>query len=328
MRRLTTIAAIILAVFAATATPVRAQAPGKIYRIGVLTRIEWPLRPTLFKRRELAMQSELAQRGFVEGRNLVFDVHQGPAERLPDLARELVATHPDVIYAVGLPEAVAAHSATEAIPIIATSSLLLESGLVASLARPGGNVSGVTFFTAELNVKRLALLHELVPAALRVALLGDPSYMPAPHIADLTAAAHNLGLAVEVIEVRRQEEIGDSVRRARTAGVDAVNVLTASILLNAADVLATAAIDVGLPTICSWREMAEAGCLASYGPPMVEIFRTVGMQIARILHGARVAEIPVEQSTNIELTLNLKTAKTLGLTVSPSLLASADEVIE
>jgi putative tryptophan/tyrosine transport system substrate-binding protein len=131
-----------------------------------------------------------------------------------------------------------------------------------------------------------------------------------------------------VIEVGRQEEIADSLRRARAAGADAVNVLTSSILLNAAEVLATAAIDVGLPTICSWREMAEAGCLASYGPPMVETFRTVGMQIARILHGARVAEIPVEQSTHFELTLNLKTARALGLTVSPSLLASADEVIE
>ena len=209
-----------------------AQAPGKTYRVGVLTTIGWPMRPAL------PMLAELAQRGLMEGRNLVFEARAGQPEELPDLARQLVGTHPDVIYATGLGEARAARTATDTIPIIATSSHLLEFGLVASLARPGGNLSGVTFFTAELEIKHLALMHELLPAARRVVLLRDPLLTSGEHIVALEAAAHDLGLGAEVVEARRPEEIADALRRAHAAGAEAVNVLGSSMFFAKADILA------------------------------------------------------------------------------------------
>jgi putative ABC transport system substrate-binding protein len=274
------------------------------------------------------MLAELAQRGLMEGGNLVFEARVGQPEQLPDLARQLVGTHPDVIYATGLEEARAARTATDTIPIIATSSHLLEFGLIASLARPGGNLSGVTFFTAELEIKHLALLHELLPAARRVVLLRDPPFASGEHIVALEAAAHDLGLGAVVVEARRPEEIADALRRAHAAGAEAVNVLGSSMFFAKADILAASAINAGMPTICLWREMTEAGCLASYGAPLPEIFRLVAVQIDRVLHGTRVADLPVEQPTKFELVINLKTAKALGLMIPPSMLTLADKVIE
>jgi len=323
------IALLVFAVLVALAIPLSAQAPGRIYHIAILqptgSSTKEGVLPFYAKR---GLMSALAERGFVEGRNLQFEVRVGPPEQLPNLARELVQTHPDVMLAVGPPGARAARDATETIPIIASSSFLLGSGLVTSLARPGGNVSGVTFLTAELDEKRLALLHELVPAARHVALLRDPLHATAEHVASLQAAARALDVTVEVVEAERPEEIAGALRRAHAHGAEAVSVLNSSVFFGAADLLATAAIDAGLPTICQWREMAEAGCLASYGPTLTDVLQMVGRQIATVLHGARVAELPVEQVTRFELLINLRTAKTLGLSVAPTLLARTDEVIE
>jgi putative ABC transport system substrate-binding protein len=299
-----------------------AQATGKMYRVGLLTTNN--LRPAT----RAATLSELARQGFIEGRNLLIELRMGPPERLLDLAHELAQRQPDVMLAVGLLAARASRAATEAIPIIAVSSFPLEAGLVASLARPGGNLSGVSILTAELNLKRLALLHELVPTALRVALLRDPPYAPADHIASLEATARVLGIAVEVIDAQRPDEIADVLRRARAGGAEAVNVLASPMFTSGGELLAAAAIEAALPTICQWYEVAEAGCLASYGPSLTEVFRTAGLQLTRVLQGVRVAELPVEQPTKLELVINLKTAKALGLNVPPSMLARADEVIE
>jgi putative ABC transport system substrate-binding protein len=303
------------------AARVAAQPPGKIYRIVVLATIVRP--PAV----ETAMLSELARRGFVEGRNLILEPRVGPPERLPDMARELVESHPDVILAVGLVPARAARAATQSVPIIAVSSFPVEAGLVANLARPGGNLSGVSIFTAELNLKRLAILHELVPGARRIVLLRDPPYAPPEHIAALEATARDLGVTVGVIDTRRPEEIADAVRRARADGAEAVNVL-ASPMFAASDLLAAAAIEAGLPAICQWFESAEAGCFASYGPTLAEVFRTAASHLALVLQGARVAELPVQQPTEFELVINLQTAKALGLTVPPSMLARAERVLE
>jgi putative tryptophan/tyrosine transport system substrate-binding protein len=161
-----------------------------------------------------------------------------------------------------------------------------------------------------------------------VVLLRDPLFTSGEHIAALEAASHDLGLAVEVVEARRPEDIGDALRGAEAAGAEAVNVLSSSMFFAKATILAASAINAGLPTICLWREMTEAGCLASYGAPMPEIFRLVAVQIDRVLRGTRVADLPVEQPTKFELVINLKTAKALGLTIPPPMLTLADKVIE
>jgi putative tryptophan/tyrosine transport system substrate-binding protein len=322
MSRHTVVALVVIAVLAATGLPAHAQAPRKIYRIvELVTTVQLRVGHT-------AVLSELARHGFIEGRNLILELHVGPPDRLPDLARELVESHPDVILAVGLVPARAVRAATQAVPIIAVSSFPVEAGLVASLARPGGNLSGVSIFTAELNLKRLAILHELVPGARRIVLLRDPPYAPAEHIAALEATARDLGVTVSVIDTRRPEEIAAALRQARAEGAEAVNVLASPMLTGASDLLAAAAIESGLPAACQWFESAKAGCFASYGPTLVEVFRTAGSQLALVLQGARVAELPVQQPTKFELVINLKTAKVLGLTVPPSVLAGADEVIE
>jgi putative ABC transport system substrate-binding protein len=323
MRRFSAFALAWCVVLAAAAIATRAQTPGKTYRIALLSTDyrRLPDHPLLL---------ELKQRGYVEGRNLVVDQRVGSVDRLPELARALAEAHPDVILAAGLPAARAAHAAIRTIPIIAVSSFPLEAALVDSLSRPGGNLSGVSIFTAELNPKRLALLHELVPTAHHVALLRDAPFAPTDHIAMLEATARDLGIAVTVLDVARSEEVVGSFRRAREGGADAVNVLASTLFASPGvrDILGAAARDAGLPTICQWREMAEAGCLASYGPDLAGIYRMAGAQIDRVLQGAPVADLPVEQPTRLELVINLKTAKALGLTIAPSLLARADEVIE
>jgi len=300
----------------ATATPVRAQAPAKTYRIALLGPDFLPNLPG-----GPELRTELARHGFIEGRNLEWETHFGPPEQLPDLARQAVATHPDVICAVGLLAARAATTATQTIPIIAASGFLLESGLVANLARPGRNLSGVT--NTEMDTKRLELLREMIPTAHHVALLHDAKYNPVEHTAALEAAARHLGITVEVVEIRRPEEIVGALRQARAGGAEAVNVLESPMLFENINIIAWAATDAKLPTICS----GSARCLASYAPT-IDIVRMLGAQIARVLQGARVAELPVEQPTKFELVINLKVAKQLGLTLPPLLLARADKVIE
>jgi putative tryptophan/tyrosine transport system substrate-binding protein len=167
-----------------------------------------------------------------------------------------------------------------------------------------------------------------VPAARRIALLRDPPGTPPEHVISLQTAAGDLGITGQAVDAQYPKDIAGAVRRARADGAEAVSVLNSSVFYGEADMLAMTAIDVGLPMICQWREMAEAECLVSYGSALTEVTRTAGRQIAHVLHGAPVAELPVEQVTKFELVINLKTAKAIGVTVPPALLASADEVIE
>jgi putative ABC transport system substrate-binding protein len=273
------------------------------------------------------MAGELARHGFVVGRNLKIEPHLG--ERLLDLAREAVETQPDLIFAGGLPAARAAHDITKTVPIVTIADFLQEEGLVATLARPGGNLSGVTG-AADISLKRLELLHELVPAARHVVLLREPAFYAkgGRQIAALFSAAHTLGIAIEIVDIRRPEEIAGAVHQARGGGAEAIGVLDSAMFFEKVDILAATAIDARMPLMCLYPEMAQAGCLASYGQPLAEVFRRAGLQVARVLEGARIAELPVEQPTRYELVINLKTAKTLGFTIPPALLARADEVVE
>ena len=272
----------------------------------------------------------LAELGHEEGRTLRLVEYFGEdrIERLPEITAEIVRARPDAIISFGLPAARAARAATASIPIIAVTSFPVELGLVPTLARPGGNLSGVTIFTAELNAKRLALLRELLPDARRLAALRDPAALPEEHVRSLKEAAHELRVTLDVIDASRPEEIAPTLRRTREAGSEAVNVLASAMFNGVAGLIAAAAAEAGLPSICQWREMTEAGCVMSYGPSYLETLRVVAKQLDRVLRGARVADLPVEQPTKFELVINLKTAKVLGIELPPSLLARADEVIE
>jgi putative ABC transport system substrate-binding protein len=320
MRPLSALLLALLALAAPSLAP--AQTQGRIYRLGVLL-------PNHTRFVERVVLPELAARGFVEGRNLSLDVRIGPAAELPDLARALTATAPDAIFAVAPAAVGAAAAASGTVPIVMLASAdPVRAGWVASLARPGRNVTGVLILGPELDPKRLQILKEIVPGARRLAMLRDPEVTSAERRKAIESAARGLGVELDDIEARQPGDIATGFRQARQLGADAVNVLASPLFSTEADSVAGAAIETRLPTICHWREMAEAGCLASYGPPFSETFRVAAVQLARIFGGARPAEMPVEQPTKFELVLNQRTARAIGIELPGALVANADELIE
>jgi putative tryptophan/tyrosine transport system substrate-binding protein len=281
-------------------------------------------------RRDEVLRQTLAQAGHVESRTIrLVSLNAGnDVERVPDLARAAVARDPAVIVASGLPVVRALRAVTSAVPIVALTGFWIESGFAASLSRPGSNLTGVNIVATELDAKRLSLLSEFIPGGRRVAILRDTNVANAAHIAEMEAAARELGLVLEILDVRRPAEIDGALRAARARGADAVNVLASPLLNGAVREVAASARAAGLPTMCQWREMAEAGCVLSYGSPLDEAWRLTAKQIDRVLRGARPAELPIEQPTAFELVVNKAAAAAVGLAVPPSLLARADEVIE
>ena len=274
-----------------------------------------------------------ARAGYVEGQNLVIEYRyaEGSEERLRDLAAELVRLKVDVMVAEGAAAIRAAQHATRTIPIVmAATSDPVGQGFVASLAHPGGNITGLSFLEAELPGKRLELLKEMVPQSTRIAVLANPAF-PAYETTmhNLTMAARALGLHLQVVEVRRAEELDDAFAAMSRAGADAVIVIGDALLLNSerGRVVADLAVKSRLPVMYNWREWVVAGCLMSYGPSRPGMYRQAAIYVDKILKGANPAELPVEQATTFELVINLKTAHALGLTIPPSLLFQADEVI-
>jgi putative tryptophan/tyrosine transport system substrate-binding protein len=277
-----------------------------------------------------AFRKGLAEPGYVEGQNLAIEYRwaEGSADRLPALAADLVGRKVDVIVTQGgiLP-AQAAKGATATIPIVFTGGAPVEQGLVASLARPGGNLTGFTFFLIELVPKRFELLSELVPEARVIALLVNPS-PPNSWLGELQQAARTKGVQLPILKAATESEID--------AGFASLVELRAGALLVGPDPffndrreqLVALAARHALPTSYEWRESVAAGGLISYGPSLTATYRQVGIYAGRILKGAKPADLPVQQPTRFELVVNLKTAKALGLTVPPSILARADEVIE
>ena len=248
--------------------------------------------------------------------------------RLPDLADRIVAERPALVVTFGLLAARAMKAATSSIPIVALTSFPIEAGLAESLSRPGGNLTGVSLVTTELDTKRLSLLGELMPSARRIAVLRASNVATAEHAAQLEATARSLGVTLDMVDAGRPDEIAPALRLAKSRGAEAVNVLASPMLHGAAGVVAAAARDIGLPSVCQWREMAEAGCLTSYGPSLRESYRLTAKQMGRVLRGAKPAELPVEQPTHFELVVNLRTARAIGFAIAPSFVARADEVIE
>ena len=266
--------------------------------------------------------------GWEEGRNIrfLFAWMEGRNERAPLLAGDFVAQNVDLIVTFGDPAIRAAQHATQAIPIVGMTDDMVGSGLVASLARPGGNTTGVSILAPELNVKRLEILHEFVPQAQRIAVLADPSTI-STH-AQLTGAARDLGVELVIFEVQDLAQIGVPLDAIAGAKVEAVNVLASPQLYGARYLIIERMRKARLPAIYQFPEAAEEGGLLSYGPRLLLCFRHVVSLVDKVLRGAKPADLPIEQPTKFELVVNLKTASALEMTISPALLLRADEVIE
>src|SRR6516225_399379 len=281
-----------------------------------------------------AFRKGLNEAGYVEGQNVTVDYHwlEGKFDRLPALMADLVHRRVAVIATpAGNFAALAAKAATAVIPIVfGVGEDPVKLGLVASLARPGGNLTGINFLANELTVKRLALLHELVPTAVRIAVLVNPANIPATEstLRDLPDAARAIGLQVQVFNASTSGEIEAAFATLVHDRVDALYVAGDTFFTSRRVQFATLAATYRIPATYPSREAVEAGGLMGYDTDRVDMYRQVGVYTGQILKGAKPADLPVLQSTKFAIVINLTTAKALGLTVPPSLLARADEVIE
>ena len=306
-----------------------AQQATKVYRIGRLGAGPAPsANPSLE-----AFRQGMREFGYIEGQNLVIEQRYagGSEERLRDLAAELVRLKVDLIVAISGPATRAAQHATRTIPIVTVATPdPVGEGFVASLARPGGNITGLSDMITEIIGKQLEILKETLPQSTRIAALANPA---APHykplLNNLTLAARALGLQLHVVGVRRADELDKAFATMTRERADALIVFADPPLLNSLRPrIADLAAKHRLPAIYAWKFHVEAGGLMSYGPNNSDIWRRAATYVDKILKGAKPADLPVEQPTKFELVINLKTAKVLGLTIPPSLLLRADEIIQ
>jgi putative ABC transport system substrate-binding protein len=279
------------------------------------------------------LRQGLNEIGYVEGQNVAIEYRwaEGQHDRLPELAADLVRRQVAEIVAAGVPPAFAAKAATATIPIVFNSGIdPVQSGLVASLNRPGGNITGVALLAAELAAKRLELLHELVPTASVVAVLGNPANPGAEAEArSMQDAARSLGLQAYVLRASTPSEIDAAFQTLIELRAGALVVGGDALFTNQRTQVVALTARYAVPAINQWRDFAVAGGLMSYGPgDIADIYRQVGVYAGKILKGAKPADLPVQQVVKVELVINLTTAKALGLTVPLPLLGRADEVIE
>jgi putative ABC transport system substrate-binding protein len=328
MRSRTLVIAALLFAVAAAGLPVGAQAP-KTAKIGILSATT----PAALAPSVEAFREGLRELGWVEGKSFVLEARygEGKVERLPELARELVALRMDVIVTPADLSIAAAKRETQTIPIVmALSSDPVGAGFVASLARPGGNITGLSNISPELSGKRLELLKEAVPGFSRVALLWNPDVRGAVlDYKEAASAARSLRVEVQSVEASRAEDLDRAFStitswRAQALMLPGVNPVG---FANRAQIVSFAQRN-RLPSMFPTKEYVDSGGLMSYGPSLVDLFRRAAGYVDKILKGAKPADLPVQQPTKFELAINLKTAKTLGLTLPQSLLRRADEVIQ
>jgi putative ABC transport system substrate-binding protein len=279
-----------------------------------------------------AFRRGIAETGFVEGQNLAIEYRwaDGRLVQLADLAADLVRRRVSVIAAPGV-GALAAKATTQTVPIVfGVSEDPVKLGLVASLARPGGNLTGINFFVAELVAKRLGLLRELVPAASRVAVLVNPANVQTASatLSEAEPAARALGLQIQVFTASSNREIDTAYAALARERPDALFVAPDALFVNRRVQLIALAARHALPATYAVREYVEAGGLMSYGTSVADMYRQIGVYTGRVLKGAKPADLPVMQATKFELVINLQTARLLEIEVPPTLLARADEVIE
>jgi putative ABC transport system substrate-binding protein len=302
----------------------RAQEPGRIYRLGVMHR--GPREGVDF----VALLDGLRQSGFVEGQNLRVEGRFSMRdEDASEVAMELVAAGVDAISTGSHHRTRAAQKATRTIPIVSVADDLVLSGLVSSLAHPGGNTTGISILATDLDGKRQDLLIELIPTARRIAALANPGDTAPEQLRVLEDAARERGIELSTRTASTPEEIVAALDAAKAGGAQALNVLASGLFNLNQRVIIERTSMLQLPAIYQWPEIAAAGGLAGYGPRYAEIYRQqVARQLVRIFRGSKPGDIPVEQPDKFELIINLKTAKDIGLVLPQSILARADEVIE
>jgi len=306
----------------------RAQQAGKVHRIGVLETISTTLNVANF----YALREGLRQLGYAEGQNLVIEYRSadGRDDRFPGLARELLALKVDVIVTRGTPAAKAVKNATSTVPVVMMASGdPVGVGLVTSLARPGGNITGLSAIVGELSPKRLELIREIVPGLARIAVLANTSNDAVRRDwARIETAARSLGVQSQLLDLRESDALGPTFDDASARRADALVVVIDAITQANQQRIVDLAMKHRLPAIYSSREFVDAGGLISYGVSYPDLYRRAATYVDKILKGTKPADLPVVQPTKFELVINLKTTKALGIEVPPSLLALADGVIE
>jgi putative ABC transport system substrate-binding protein len=272
----------------------------------------------------------LGQLGFVEDQNLTIDPRgfSVPYDRLAAVAGELVEAKVDAIICAGDAAIIAAQAATSSIPIVAITDDMVGAGLVRSLARPGGNTTGVSLLAGDLDGKRQEVLFDFFPEGRRMAVLADTKTNAPSRLHELEDAARARGVTLSIHRVERDDQIGPAIEAAKAMGAVALNVLASPLLHGARQAIIAQSNTLRLPAIYQWTETAHEGGLLAYGPRLSEPMVQWARQLAKVLRGAKPADLPVQQPTKFELVINQKTAKLLGLDFAPTLLARADEVIE
>jgi putative ABC transport system substrate-binding protein len=303
----------------------RGQEAGRIYRLGSLHTAPRDAP------HQVALLDELRRLGFAEGQNLAVDWNGYglSAEQFERHAVELVNAGVDVIAAGGDAAVRAAQRATTSIPILALTDDMVGQGFARSLARPGGNTTGVTLLASELDGKRQEILIEAVPGVRRIAALADTHTTTPLRLTELEDAARARGIALSIHRVARREEISNAIDAAKAADAGALNVLASALMFNNRTIIFDRVATLRLPAVYQWPEMAEQGGLIGYGPLIVQLYRDImSRQLAKLLRGIKPTDLPVEQPTRFELVINLKAAKAIGHEVPAGLVLRADEVIE
>jgi putative ABC transport system substrate-binding protein len=325
----------LLTLFLLAAPPTaEAQPAEKVYRVGYVSIGSAPGTPGSYTRPLEGFRQQLRELGWVEGRNIAIEYRwaDGRVDRLAGLADELVRLKVDLITAAPTPAALAAKKATSTIPIVGLSlTEPVAVGLVASLARPGGNVTGVSYaFGTDIFGKQLELLRDVVPKVRRVAAIGDPGSSPAhPHMLDaVKTAGRSLGLELQLVDVRASSEFDGAFAAMVKERAGALLVMGSPLFFLHRARLAELAMKHRLPSMSTQEQWVDAGGLMSYGPNFVDVYRRGAVYVDRILKGAKPGELPIEQPTSLALVLNLKTAKRLGLAIPPGVRERADQVIE
>jgi putative tryptophan/tyrosine transport system substrate-binding protein len=310
----------------AAAWPVEghAQEVTRIYRLGAVIPVarNTPAIEAFF--------DEMRLFGFIEGKNLAV-LPNGFAVRndeLAERAKALVEAAPDVIISGPDNYTRVLQRATHTIPLVAMTEDMLRAGFVASLARPSGNITGISLLSPELDGKRQEILIEAVPLASKMAALADSTVTPSAHLDSLRDAARRRGVELMVFGVARRDEVTLAIDRAKAAGAQAINLLATPLFTVDPQDIVERITSLRLPAMHQWPELAEAGGLMGYGPRFTQVFRQRARQVARLLHGAKPADIPVEQPTHFELVVNVKTAQSIGLDIPAALVLRADKVIE
>ena len=305
----------------------RAQQPAKLQTIGFLGANT----PSAQRESTAALVQRLRELGWIEGRNLQIEYRwaEGRFDRSPEMIAELIALRADIIVTHASLNVIAAKRATSVIPIVFTAmGDPVGIGVVASLARPGGNATGLSMQSGDLAGKRLELLREIIPGRRRLAILINADSPNATlEVSEVKAASAKVDFEVAVLEIRRLDDIAPAIERLKNSA-DALYVQTEPLFHTNRSRISALALDAKLPTVSGAREYVEAGGLLSYGPNFTDLFRRAGDYVDKILRGANAGDLPVQQPTKFDLIVNLKTAKALGLGLSPTLLARADEVIE